>query len=71
MITLIVNGTTYTINLFSPLIGGLLLLLSLAVLFLGRLSDNPGSRVATGLRWVFWPLLCVWFLATVCRGMML
>ncbi len=69
MLTLIVNETAYTINLFSPLVGGLLFFFSLAVLFLGRLPDNPGSGVATGLRWVFWPMFSLWILATLIRGM--
>lgn len=69
MLTLIINGATYIINIFSPLVGGVLFVLSVAVLFLGRLPDNPGSGLATGLRWVFWPLFGAWLLATLLRGM--
>jgi len=49
--------------------GLVIFILSLVGLFTGSLPDHGGSSLGNGLRWIFWPLMLVWLLGLMIKGL--
>jgi len=45
-----------------------LFIMSIAGLLMGDLPDNSGSTPGNILRWISWPLLLLWMVVIIVRG---